>query len=247
MTKLTFATLACVFVASAAFAALGDVVASFPAPADKPIALATTDNYNPVAPGHSLWGPTLWVYCDVAPYNIYITDTYGVYIHKFQSPVFWATRGLTFSTGRGGLGPGPRKHYLWIGNDQQDKIYRCHPWRGTPDATFPANHDMGGGLAAMAVQDNGFAPVFMLSSDNLPKRIYRQKTKGGPLKSFVPSAIPFDLAWDWRNRLIWTGNSGNRIYGYRTNGSLYASFTIPSIKPRDLEDPLPAVFSVTLS
>jgi len=206
--------------AATAFGAFGDVVASFRSPATYPIALAIPGNYTSY----------LWAYCNSSPYNIYrMAGRTGSVYSSYTSPFTSATRGLTYSyNGGGGL---PTGSYLWIGNYSTDRIYRCNYSTGSAYAYIPANHDMYGGIAAMATADGGSAPNYMLSDDTSPAMIYRQHlTTGSIYSSFTPSpSTIYDLAWDWRNQVIWTaGDSGYYIRAFRTNGTLAGSMRIPN-------------------
>ncbi len=208
--------------AGAAFAKMGDVVASFPAPANYPIALAVGADYNHY----------LWVFCDTSPYRIYrMGGMNGAVYASFVSPQGRYTRGLTYSYGGGG--GLPTGSYLWMGNYSTDRIYRCNFNTGSAYASIPANHDMYGGLAVMATGAGGRAPTHMLSSDTSPRYVYRQSlTNGSIYASFAPSPAIYDLAWDLQNRYVWTGSTGDYVYAFRTNGSVAGSFRIQADNPR---------------
>jgi hypothetical protein len=220
MRKWVLLTVGLAVTAVPAFGYLGQVVNSFPAPEHYPIALAIANNWD-----------YLWVFCNTGRYRIYrIHHTSGSINQSYTSPQGQYTRGLTYSTG-GGVGL-PDGQYLWMGNYSNDYVYRCRYSDGYPYTFFPARHDMSGGLAAMAIADGGRRPNYMASSSFSPHRIYQQSlTNGSIYRSFVPAAVCYDLAWDWRNMLIWTGWTGNRVYGYRSTGSLVASFTAPVYNP----------------
>jgi hypothetical protein len=221
MKKAGAITVAAVLAAGPACAALGDVVGSFPAPASYPAALAVASNY----------GAFLWVYCNSAPYNIYrIGGTSGSIYSSYVSFQGTYTRGLTFSYGGGG--GLPAGNYLWMGDYSTDSIYRCNYGNGSVYASFPAKHDMYGGIAVSATGDGGLAPTHMLSDETSPSKMYVQHLITGSIySSWSTSANVFDLAWDWRNQIIWTGQNGNYVYGWDTAGSLVASFVIPNRSP----------------
>jgi hypothetical protein len=127
MKRAILLTVAVALSASFAFGRLGDIVASFPAPASYPIALAVPNYYHQY----------LWIYCNVSPYRIYRVsgDTGSVY-SSFISPQGDVTRGLTYSFyGGGGL---PLGSYLWMGNSDTYHIYRCRYTDGSVYASFPA-------------------------------------------------------------------------------------------------------------
>lgn len=204
--------------AGAALARMGDVVASFAAPANNPIALAAGGNTPPYY---------IYVYCHTSPYRIYKLDwRNGSVYSSFNSPQGSYTRGLTYSCdGGGGL---PAGNYLWMGNYSTDRIYRCNPENGSIYASVPANHDMSGGLAVTAIRVGGSSPTYMLSGDTSPRYVFRQSlTSGSVYSSFAPSQPLYDLAWEWPNRLLWGGNTGNGVYAYTTTGSFIESFTMP--------------------
>jgi len=207
--------------AAAAFGALGDVLNSFPAPATYPIALGIAGDYTNF----------LWVYCNASPFRIYqISGITGSLLSSYVSPQGSATRGLTYSyNGGGGL---PSGSYLWMGNYGTDYIYRCNSGNGSVYASIPANHDMILGIAVTATGDGGSAPTYMLSSDDYAAYMYRQAlTTGSIYSSWTVAADVCDIAWDWRNAVVWTGRGDNYVYGYRTTGSLAASFRIPNDYP----------------
>ncbi len=226
MKRYVFLTAALSFAAGSAFGALGDVINSFPAPEAYPVALAVPRNY----------GMYLWVYCQTGRQRIYrVSGTTGSVYSSYTSPQGNYTRGLTFSYG-GGVGV-PVGDYLWMGNYQNDYVYRCRFWDGSIYASFPAGHDMTGGLAAMAINDGGQRPNFMASGQQTTRWIYRQSlTNGSIYSSFLAytSGAVHDLAWDWRNMIIWTGSPspGNVVCGFRSTGSFVGSFTIPALYPR---------------
>ena len=204
--------------AGAVFARLGDVVASFPAPANNPIALAFRGMTSPYY---------IYVYCHTSPYRIYKLDAVnGSVYSSFISPQGPYTRGLTYSYGGGG--GLPTGNYLWMGNYSTDRIYRCNPENGSVYASVPANHDVSGGLAVTAFGNGGYQPTFMLSSDTSPRYVFRQSlTSGSVYSSFAPAQALYDLAWEWPNLLMWGGNTGNRVYAYTTTGRFIESFAMP--------------------
>ncbi|MEE8639461.1 MAG: hypothetical protein V3T41_03525 [bacterium] len=199
--------------AGTAFAALGQVVASFPAPANYPIALSVSANYQAY----------LWVYCNASPYRVYrLAGLTGSVYSSWVSPRGSGTRGLSYHTGGN----------LWMGSYSTDYCYRCNPNNGSVYASWPANHDMSGGLAIHGGA-GGSSPTALFASDTSPRGIWRHHlTTGSILSSFAPSQIMCDLAWDYDNKLIWGGTySTHYIYGFYTNGNLVASFRSPANNP----------------
>lgn len=221
MKRFILLTVAAALSASFAWGALGDVVASFAAPQDYPIALAVPNNYSHY----------LWVFCNRVPFNIYrVSGNTGSVYSSFVSPQLNRTRGLTYSwNGGGGL---PAGSYLWMGNYLTYYIYRCRYTDGSIYASFPAYSSSVNGLAVKATADGGNSPTCMLSSNADTERIYHKNLITGSIQSlWTASQDVYDLAWDWRNELIWTGNLGHNVYGFNTAGSLVSYFRLPKQYP----------------
>ncbi|MGD8718960.1 MAG: hypothetical protein PVH29_09080 [Candidatus Zixiibacteriota bacterium] len=211
MKKSVVLALAFALVAGAAYGALGDIVASWAAPENYPIAAARANN-----------SQYFWLYCNAGDRRIWRVnaDTGSVYA-SYVSPHSSYTRGLTYNyNGGGGL---PSGSYLWMGNYSTDYIYRCNYTTGSAYASFSAGHDMYGGLAAMATADGGAAPTHMLSSDSSPAYTWRQSLTNGSVYGSFATTGCYDIAWDWRNELMWHRN-GSVIYGRNTSGSIVGSF-----------------------
>lgn len=221
MKKCVFVTAALALTASFAFGYLGQVVNSFPAPARTPLALgrANNDNY-------------MWVYCNNDAGTVHrINANTGIVLSSFNSVAGIATRGLTYSFGGGG--GLPHGNYLWMGSTWAYHIYRCNHLNGSVYASFPTYANGFAGLAVKASADGGYLPTCMLSSNPVAYRIYHKNLITGSIQSvFVSAHRPFDLAWDWRNEIIWTGWAGNVVDGYSTTGSLVVSFSMPADYPR---------------
>jgi hypothetical protein len=211
MKKTVVIILALALAAGTAFAALGQIVASWLSPANYPIAAARANN-----------NAYFWLYCNTSPYRIWrVNSETGVVQASYTSPFTSATRGLTYSwNGGGGL---PTGSYLWIGNSTTDRIYRCNYGNGSAYASFAAGHDMYGGLAVTATADGGSAPTHMLSTDSSPAMTWRQSLTSGSIYNSWTTTGVYDIAWDWRNNLAWSRN-GAVIYGRFTTGSIAASF-----------------------
>ena len=198
MNKTVVIILALALTAGAAYAVLGQIVASWPSPANYPIAAARANN-----------NAYFWLYCNTSPYRIWrVNSETGAVQASYTSPFTSATRGLSYNyNGGGGL---PSGSYLWIGNSTTDRIYRCHLTTGSIYASIPANHDMYGGLAVTATGDGGQSPTYMLSTDSSPAMTWRQSLTSGSIYNSFSTTGVYDIAWDWRNRLVWHRN-GNTI------------------------------------
>jgi len=219
MKRLIFLTLAAALSASFAWGALGDIIACFPAPDDYPVALAVPGNYHYY----------LWVYCNTSPYRIYrVSGNTGSVYSYFDSPLGYNTRGLTYSwNGGGGL---PAGSYLWIGNyTRPNYVYRCNYSTGSIYASFPARTKSIHGLAAKAIGDGGTSPTSMLVNNISTQYVYEKDLlTGSNISVFTAPEWSYDVAWDWRNELVWSAYwTSPIVYGYTTNGSVVASFSMP--------------------
>ncbi len=221
MKKCVLLTAALALTASFALGYLGQVVNSFPAPGRNPWALARANNPD-----------FMWVYCTNDAGTVHRINAYtGIVLGSFNSVAGIATNGLTYNYGGGG--GLPSGSYLWMGSPRTYHIYRCNYWNGSVYASFPIYASGIAGLAAKATADGGYRPTCMLSSNPIAKRIYHKDLITGSIQSvFVCPYVPQDLAWDWRNEIIWTGWAGNTVYGYSTRGSIVASFSMPANYPR---------------
>lgn len=199
--------------AASGYAALGDVVASFPAPADFPLALAraTNDSY-------------MWVFCNTSPYNVYrISASTGSVYESFVLASGTYTRGLTYEVGG----------YLYYGNYSTDYIYKVsYASPSSVISSYPAGGDMHGGLALQATGDGGSGGTDIFWADDSPTTVTRlNRTTGSFVSSFSVLGCG-DIAYDWRNEIVWGGTSSpGIIYGYSTSGSLITSFAAPSSYP----------------
>jgi len=200
-----------------AFAYLGQVVASFRAPANYPLALARANS-----------NAYMWAYCNAAPYRIYrINSETGSVYGSWVSPQGSGTGGLAFS-----YGGTPGGNYLWIGSITTDRVYMCNYDTGSVYRSWSAGHDPFG-LAPQATADGGYNPQSIISSDTSPRYAwYHNPMTGSIIRSHTIGASVFDIAWDWRNRLVWggTGNPGI-VYGWNTSGSVVSTFRAPSPFP----------------
>ncbi|MGD8719950.1 MAG: hypothetical protein PVH29_14160 [Candidatus Zixiibacteriota bacterium] len=211
MKKLVFLIAFSTLIASFAWGILGEIVASFPAPANYPIALAVAANYQNY----------LWVYCNTPPYRVYrINGNTGTVYSSFISPHGQDTYGLTYSYGGGG--GVPFGSYLWMANGETDRVYRCNYFTGSVYASFPAQPREVWGLAAKAVGDGGYRPSGLLASaDWLSKSMYyKDPITGSNLASWEADEYALDIAWDWRNQVIWGGQFYNAVFAFDTNGSV---------------------------
>lgn len=191
MKKIYF-VVASAIIPAVAFAALGDVVNSFPAPASYPLALARANN-----------DAYMWVYCNSSPYYIWrIHAETGSIQGSYASPFGSATRGLAYS-----YGGAPGGSYLWIGNYPTQVVAMCDYNTGSIYASFSLGHSLYG-LAPEATDDGGYNPQSLITTYTSPSPGYcwrHHVTSGSLLSSFALTNSCYDVAWDWRNQIIWGG------------------------------------------
>jgi hypothetical protein len=221
MKKFLFLITVIALSASFAWGVLGEIVASFPAPADYPIALAKamSDSY-------------LWVYCNTSPYRVYrINANTGSVYSSFVSPQGEYTFGLTYSYG-GGTGL-PYHSYLWMGNYESCYVYRCNYNTGSVYASFSTAPGYISGLAVEATGDGGYSPTGLFASGSWNSSTIYSKdlVTGSNVDSWDVGEYVFDLAWDWRNEIIWSGFRYNAVFGFNTNGSVVTAVKTPKDYP----------------
>ena len=125
--------------------------------------------------------------------------------------------------------------YSWGGNLWQNKAYN------SPYLTYRTNSSNGSiyssyalptrychGSAPLATADGGSGTTRIILSDYGARRIYYMTTTGSVASSHSVSQALFEIAYDWRNKLIWGGMNTKTVYGFTTTGSLAASFTNPT-------------------
>lgn len=205
--RITAALVALTLAATAAFAALGDVVSSFKAPGVNVRGLARSST-------------RLYLINFDNPSRVYLlAPVTGSIYESWAIPFGNNCRGLAYSA------PG----HLWVGNYDTDRVYDCRPANGSVYRSWSAGHDPYG-LAAYCTGDGGVGTTAILSSDYDPPYCWRHDpATGSVISTFrVRYASFMDIAWDHRNKLVWIGTTGNRVYGYTTTGTIRASFTAPA-------------------
>lgn len=204
--------------AGTAFAYLGQVVASWRSPAINPLGAAQAN------------GTTLfWVYCRTSGDNVYrVNANTGSVISSFRSPATSDSKGLAYTSG--GV---PGGNYLWIGDSGDDTINMCDFGTGRVYLSWKAGHDPMG-LAPEATGDGGANPRSIISTDTSPTYTWLHHPITGSIISsfFHGGSFCVDIAYDWRNKLIW-GGIGNPgiLRGWNTSGTVVASFLIPDRNP----------------
>jgi hypothetical protein len=148
---------------------IGEVVASFPAPAAEPTDLAYGGGY-------------LYCYCATPPYLIWkINPANGQVVASYGFPFMGAaTAGLAYDGS-----------FFWVGNRDTDYLYRFK-LDGTVLSSFKTTWDFGYGLGWAGLhlwgteQRNGRASNYF----------YKMRVDGFVLQSFVYYYAPYDVTWD---------------------------------------------------
>jgi hypothetical protein len=208
MKKCLILTLAALVVASAAYGTLGSVVRSFAIPGGSQAGLARAN------------AVLFSVYYSGA--RIYrMNYTTGSVTGSFAAAGGTNTRGLCYQFGG----------YLWQ-NQAYNSPYRIYRTNSSSGSVYNYYSVAGGhyshGSAPLATGDGGEGTTRILTSNYYNKTIYYMTTTGSIARSHSTSQALYDIAYDWRNRLIWGGMNTTTVYGYNTNGSLRASFNKPT-------------------
>jgi hypothetical protein len=202
-----------ILLAAQAWGAMGSVVSSFHAPGNAVRGLARTSTRVVIL----IYGSPSRVY-QVAPVTGSIYES-------------WA---ITFGNNCRGLAFSPPNH-LWVGNYGDDKVYDCRLSDGSVIRSWNAGHDPYG-LAPNCTGDGGVGTTGLFSSDDTPPYCWLHATDTGSINSsfYIEKSNYFDIAWDHRNKLVWTAYPPDWIYGHTTAGSMVVSFRVPSTYPYGL-------------
>jgi hypothetical protein len=201
-------TAACVFVAAGtALGGLGSVAGSFPIPGGYCGGLARANDVlfscNP---------PRSMIYrCNYL--NGSITGSFP-------------TSGGTLATGLAYQSGG----YLWQNQciEKPCDIYVKNALNGKVYHSFDWQYQYTTGTAPYATGDGGEGTsLIILSNYYLRPRFYYMTTNGSITGERSVSQQLFDVAYDWRNRIIWGGRQSSYVYGYGTGGGFVTSFRAP--------------------
>jgi hypothetical protein len=207
MKKLIFIAFALALLANNAFAALGDVMASFELTFADPAGAAVSNEYV--------------YYISRSVDKVVILDrANGSVVNTWICPFPFGNRGLAYSWGGN----------LWLGSAGNDLVYQCDSQSGwVINYWTPPHHALG--LAPYCMEDGGMQTIHIISYNPDPNTLlYHDEGTGSvAISTSLADADNCDMAYDWRNNLIWKQNSGrDQIYGmHYLTGSLITSFPSP--------------------
>ena len=208
MKKCLIVTVVTLCAAGMAFADLGSVVNSFAIPGSACAGLGRSNTY-------------LYT-TNYSQSRIYrVNPTSGSVYNSFSAVGGSNTRGLAYQFGG----------YLWQNKAYTSPytIYRTNEGTGSVYNSYSLPTSLTHGSAPLATGDGGEGTTrIILSSYGVPGTIYYMTTTGSIASSHTVSQALYEIAYDWRNQLIWGGMNTTTVYGFTTTGSLKASFTKPT-------------------
>jgi len=202
--KASLLAVATLCAAGAAFAALGDVVGSFAIPGGAQAGMARAN-------------AVLFV-TNYSQARIYRCNyNTGSITGSFAAAGGTNTRGLAYQWGG----------YLWQNKAYTSpyRIYRTNSSTGSIYNYYALPTSVTHGSAPLATGDGGSGTTHIILSNYSARRIYYMTTTGSIARSHSVSQPLYEIAYDWRNKLIWGGMNTTTVYGFTTTGSLAASFT----------------------
>jgi hypothetical protein len=210
MRKSLLCAVAVLVAAATAYGDLGSVIRSFPIPGGTCGGLARSSSLV-----YSLYS--------VSPLlgYVFLMDYETGSVHSFYPAAGGIyTRGLAFQ------GPG----ILWQNQAYVTPFLICRTvaTNGRIEAYYALPSAQCHGAAPLATGDGGWGTSHIIISNCATRTIYYMTTRGSIVRSHTVSPSLFDIAYDWRNQLIWGGMSSNVCYGVTTTGSTVASFTTPT-------------------
>lgn len=208
MRKALLVAIAMLCVASAAFGALGDVVASFRIPGTG--SQAGMARANAVLFVNNYSGSRIYR-CNY--------DT-GSVTGSFAAAGGSQTRGLAYAWGNN----------LWQSQAYNSPytIYRTESSNGSVYNSYTALAHYDHGSAPLATGDGGEGTTHIIVSNYNSRIIKYMTTTGSISSSHSVSQALYEIAYDWRNKLIWGGMNSSVVYGFSTTGSSVASFSGPT-------------------
>ncbi len=191
-----------------AFAKLGDVAGSFPIPGGNQAGLGISDNY-------------LYV-CNYSASRISLVHpTTGSIYRSFTAAGGTRTRGLAFQYST----------ILWQNKAYTSPymIYRTNYLTGSIYNSYALPTGITHGSAPLATGDGGRGTSYIiLSSYGATSTVYYMTTTGSIVRSHNANTYLYEIAYDWRNKLVWGGMNDGWVYGFTTTGSRVTSFRKPT-------------------
>jgi len=206
MKKVLIFVLAGLSLAATVFANLGDVVGTIAIPGGSQAGMGITDNY-------------LYV-TNYTQGRIYMLNpTSGSVMGSFAAAGGTNTRGLA------GVGTG----YLWQnqGYSSPYPTYQTNATTGSVYASFNMPAVYCHGIDPLCTGDGGAGTSYLIVSCYSSYRIYFMTTAGSIASSMTITPQMYDIAYDWRNELIWGGMNSAVCSAVNTTGSTVASFSAP--------------------
>lgn len=194
-------------VAGVALADLGSVVRSFAIPGGACAGLARSNG--------------LLYSVNYSQGRIYVMNpTSGSVSRSFAAAGARNTRGLAYQWGGN----------LWQNQAYQSpyRIYRTSTASGSIYASYALPRSYCHGSAPLATGDGGSGVSRIIISCYSNKYLYYMTTAGSVASSHTVTPTLYDIAYDWRNKLVWGGMNTTTVYGVNTTGSTVASFTKPT-------------------
>jgi hypothetical protein len=106
-------------------------------------------------------------------------------------------------------------------------LYATNCGNGSVLYSYPLPATSTYGAAPLSSGDGGAGTSHIILVDYNSDVVYYMTTAGSVANSHPISAKLYDIAYDWRNRLIWGSDSNCTVYGFDTSGSIVASFPGP--------------------
>jgi hypothetical protein len=203
----TFAVLS-LAAAACVYGALGDVVGSFPIPGGAQAGLGRSNGYLYTT-----------YYSGSTIYRV--NPSSGSVTNSFTAAGGSNTRGLAYQFGG----------YLWQNKAYTSPytIYRTNESNGSVYNSYTLPSSVTHGSAPLATGDGGEGTTYIIvSSYNATSTLYYMTTTGSIARSHTANTYLYEIAYDWRNQLIWGGMNDGYVYGFTTNGSRVASFQKPT-------------------
>jgi len=211
--KALLISMAIVLAAGTAFGALGDVLGSFPSP--------STSSTR----GLGVSGSYLYVLQYSGDVVFRVHPTTGSVYTSWTLPA-GSYRGLAFSWGS----------RVWAGRYSTNTVFQLNASNGSVISSWSAGSSDAYGLAPLATGDWGAGATQIFSTDSSPSSIFVHNMSNGSIINSIalsPSTY-YDCAYDWRNNLVWIGDTDEVIRGYNPSGSVVASFSIAATSPYGL-------------